>query len=48
MGINVSRNDDLTENEYLQKFVGKDHIPITDTEFWNSLLQYHISVPANR
>lgn len=47
MGINVSRNDDLTENEYLQKFVGKDHIPITDTEFWNSLLQYHISVPAN-
>ena len=48
MGINVSRQTELSENEYLQKFVGKDHIPPTDEEFWNGFLQYHIALPNNR
>lgn len=48
MGINVSRQTDLTQNVHLQKFVGKDHIPCTDDEFWNDFLQYHIELPTNR
>ncbi|XP_053673261.1 dymeclin [Anopheles nili] len=47
MGMNVSRQVDLTENEYLQRFVGKTHIPAYDDEFWNNFLQYHISLPTN-
>lgn len=46
MGINVSRNVDLTENEFLKKFVGKDHIPLDDSKFWESFLQYTIVVPT--
>lgn len=48
MGIHVSRQTDLTENEFLRKFVGTDHIPESDTEFWNQFLQYHIVLPSNR
>ena len=48
MGINVSRQVELSENEYLKKFVGKDHIPPTDNEFWDTFLQYHIAPPTNR
>lgn len=47
MGMNVSRQSELSENEYLKKFVGKDHIGIADDEFWANLLQYHIGTPAN-
>uniref|UniRef100_A0A0K8TNJ3 Dymeclin n=1 Tax=Tabanus bromius TaxID=304241 RepID=A0A0K8TNJ3_TABBR len=47
MGVHVSRNVDLTENEFLKKFVGKDHIPATDSTFWGSLLQYVIRVPGS-
>uniref|UniRef100_A0A336M4W0 Dymeclin n=1 Tax=Culicoides sonorensis TaxID=179676 RepID=A0A336M4W0_CULSO len=46
MGINVSRQVELAENEYLKKFVGKDHIPVSDDEFWNVFLQYHINLPS--
>lgn len=46
MGINVSRHVDFSENEYLKKFVGKDHIPVSDDEFWNAFLQYHINLPS--
>uniref|UniRef100_A0A182R3U7 Dymeclin n=1 Tax=Anopheles funestus TaxID=62324 RepID=A0A182R3U7_ANOFN len=47
MGMNVSRQVDLTENEYLQRFVGKTHIPAYDDDFWNNFLQYHINLPTN-
>ncbi|EAT37306.1 AAEL010689-PA [Aedes aegypti] len=47
MGMNVSRHDDLSENEYLKRFVGKEHIPAYNDEFWNSFLQYHINLPTN-
>lgn len=48
MGINISRQTDLGDNEYLKRFVGKAHIPATDTEFWTGFLQYHIALPSNR
>lgn len=48
MGINISRQTDLSENTYLNEFVGKNHIPITNNEFWNSFLQYQIVLPTNR
>lgn len=48
MGINISRHTDPSDNDFLQKFVGKDHIPSTDDEFWNGFLQYQISLPTNR
>uniref|UniRef100_A0A182QNA3 Dymeclin n=1 Tax=Anopheles farauti TaxID=69004 RepID=A0A182QNA3_9DIPT len=47
MGMNVSRQVDLTENEYLQRFVGKRHIPAYDDEFWDHFLHYHINLPSN-
>lgn len=47
MGMNVSRQVDLAENEYLKRFVGKDHVPAYNDEFWNGFLQYHISLPTN-
>lgn len=46
MGINVSRQAELSENVYLKKFVGKNHIPVSDDEFWNVFLQYHINLPS--
>lgn len=48
MGINISRQTDLSENIYLNQFVGKNHIPITNDEFWNSFLQYQVALPTNR
>ncbi|XP_058120627.1 dymeclin [Anopheles ziemanni] len=47
MGMNVSRQVDLAENEYLQRFVGKSHVPAYDDDFWNNFLQYHINLPTN-
>lgn len=47
MGLNVSRQQELVDNEYLQQFVGKDHIPVSNDEFWNVFLQFHITLPAN-
>lgn len=46
MGINVSSATEISENEYLKKFVGKEHIPIGDEEFWVNLLQFHIAPPT--
>lgn len=46
MGINVSRQAELAENPYLKKFVGKNHIPTYDDEFWNAFLQYNINLPS--
>lgn len=48
MGINISRQTDLSENTYLNQFVGKNHIPASNDEFWNSFLQYQIALPTNR
>lgn len=48
MGVSVSHQTDLVENEYLQRFVGKVHIPITDEQFWTHFLQYQISLPDTR
>lgn len=47
MGISISRQTELTQNEYLKRFVDKAHIPVNDVEFWNNLLQYHIQLPSN-
>lgn len=48
MGLNVSRQTEISENEYLLRFVGKEHIPIEDEEFWTNLLQFHIASPSTR
>lgn len=48
MGGSVSRNEDFTQNDLLKRFVGKDSIPVEDTEFWKSLLSYTIALPTNR
>ncbi|XP_023168308.1 dymeclin [Drosophila hydei] len=47
MGINVSRNADLASNEWLQRFVGRQHIAHDDEAFWNGLLNYNIVIPEN-
>jgi len=46
MGLNVSRHIELNENEHLKRFVGKEHIPVSNDEFWNVFLQFHIALPA--
>ncbi|XP_031616769.1 dymeclin isoform X2 [Contarinia nasturtii] len=47
MGLNISRQTDLSDNTYLKQFVGKNHIEATNDDFWNSFLQYQITLPAN-
>ncbi|ALC40482.1 CG8230 [Drosophila busckii] len=47
MGLNVSRNADLASNEWLQRFVGRQHIPHDDEAYWNNLLNYNIVMPEN-
>uniref|UniRef100_A0A1L8DAT7 Dymeclin n=1 Tax=Nyssomyia neivai TaxID=330878 RepID=A0A1L8DAT7_9DIPT len=47
MGANVSRQDDFTKNDFLTKFVGKEHVPVEDTMFWESFLKFHIAFPTN-
>ncbi|XP_054738525.1 dymeclin [Anastrepha obliqua] len=47
MGINVSRQANLSENELLRRFVGRAHIPHEDTSYWNGLLNYHITMPED-
>ncbi|XP_037950321.1 dymeclin-like [Teleopsis dalmanni] len=47
MGINVSRHADLSANEYLQRFVGRSHIPYENVDYWNGILNYHITMPEN-
>ncbi|KAH8391063.1 hypothetical protein KR215_005402 [Drosophila sulfurigaster] len=47
MGINVSRNADLASNEFLLRFVGRQHIAHDDEAFWNGLLNYNIVMPEN-
>jgi dymeclin len=48
MQISRTSDVDLSENHYLKKFVGKEHIPATNDEYWNDFLQYHINIPTNR
>ncbi|XP_068144853.1 dymeclin [Drosophila tropicalis] len=45
MGINVSRTADLSSNEWLQRFVGRQHIAHDDEVYWNQLLNYNIVLP---
>ncbi|KAH8284888.1 hypothetical protein KR054_002360 [Drosophila jambulina] len=47
MGINVSRTADLASNQWLQRFVGRQHIAHDDEAFWNGLLNYNIVLPEN-
>lgn len=47
MGINVSRQADLVSNELLQKFVGRSHVSHEDTDYWQQLLNYNITMPEN-
>lgn len=48
MGVSISRQMDLSENELLQRFVGKQPIPVSDEEFWMEFLQYQIALPNDR
>ncbi|GLV36306.1 uncharacterized protein CBL_08800 [Carabus blaptoides fortunei] len=45
MGTAVSRNADLSTNEYLVRFVSKEHISPNDP-FWNRFLAFNISPPV--
>ncbi|XP_075166013.1 dymeclin [Haematobia irritans] len=47
MGINVSRQADLASNLLLQKFVGRSHVSSSDVDYWQSLLNYNISMPED-
>ncbi|XP_017044759.1 dymeclin [Drosophila ficusphila] len=47
MGINVSRTADLGSNQWLQRFVGRQHIAHDDEAFWSALLNYNIVLPEN-
>lgn len=47
MGINVSRQADLASNQLLQKFVGRSHVSHEDTEYWQKLLNYNITMPED-
>ncbi|XP_055697914.1 dymeclin [Phlebotomus papatasi] len=47
MGASVSRQDDFSKNDFLTKFVGKDHVPVEDSMFWESFLKFHIAFPTN-
>lgn len=47
MGVHVSRQVDLNSNEYLRRFVGRNHLPVNDEQFWLTLLNYNISLPEN-
>lgn len=47
MGVHVSRQVDLSSNEYLLRFVGRSHIPATEEQFWTTLLNYSITLPEN-
>lgn len=47
MGIAVSKRTDLTQNEYLLRFVSKEHISPNDP-FWNRFLAYNITSPRSR
>ncbi|XP_022911837.2 dymeclin [Onthophagus taurus] len=46
MGTSVSKNQDLTTNEYLLKFVDKDPISQNDP-FWNRFLSFNIKPPTS-
>lgn len=48
MGTNVSRSDDISQNEFLQTFVGKNCVHVDDELFWENLLKFSLAVPATR
>lgn len=50
MGINISVSRlDLNENEYLVRFVSKEHIGLEADEFWNDFLMFNLTnLPRNR
>lgn len=48
MGTSVSRNEDLTENEILKRFVSKEAIPLDDADYWDTLLKYTLAMPKDR
>lgn len=48
MGVSISRQAELSENALLQRFVGKEPIPVSDDEFWTEFLQYQIALPSDR
>lgn len=47
MGTAVSRNFDLSTNEYCLRFVGKEIISLNDP-FWNRFLAFNITPPVTR
>lgn len=47
MGTAISKNLDLSTNEYLQKFVSDQVISLNDP-FWNRFVAFNISPPMTR
>ncbi|XP_017771961.1 PREDICTED: dymeclin [Nicrophorus vespilloides] len=46
MGIAISKQIDLSTNEYILRFIGKEHISRNDP-FWNTFLSFNITLPSN-
>lgn len=47
MGTALSRSVDISVNEYLIRFVGKEYISPNDP-FWNRFLAFNITPPKSR
>lgn len=47
MGAASSRYEDLSKNEYLEMFCGKEPIPVDD-QFWVRFLTYNMRPPLTR
>lgn len=45
INVNVSKPVDLTQNELLSQFCGKQHISADNKEFWDSFLKFTIKTP---
>ncbi|XP_011501964.1 PREDICTED: dymeclin [Ceratosolen solmsi marchali] len=47
MGATPSRYEDLSKNEYLERFSGREPIPLND-QFWSHFLSYNMRPPLTR
>lgn len=47
MGATLSRFDDLSKNSFLERFCGKESIPLDDA-FWSRFLSFNMRPPLTR
>lgn len=47
MGTAISKDLDLTQNDYLKRFIGAESIPFNDP-FWNRFLTFNLPLPNNK